>query len=178
MMSGGRCAMSFKRACGSILSAYFALCAAGCAVGQGETSTPDATQQWAEMLYEEPQPLPEYVGPEPIPGTTVPAAEANRICVGLELEPLLRPGDFWDWFENDISLRLDGELLTQEPSHQTLDSLAGITDDQGNTVALSPYADIICWETALSAGTHVAEAVIWTSDGEETEFVWAFKVTD
>jgi hypothetical protein len=170
--------MRLQRACGYILSACFALCAAGCAVGQGDTSTPDATQQWAEMLYEEPQPLPEYAALLPEAGSTVSAAEANRICAALELEPLLRPGDYWNWFENDISLRLDGKLLTQDPTHETLDSQVGLTDDEGNELARAPFADAICWQIALSTGIHVVEAIIWTSDREETEFVWAFKVTD
>jgi|GEM_PF-6158720 len=120
-------------------------------------------------------PLPDVVNTNPEPGATISASEAESICVNILVQTFLRPGDYWDHFDN-IKANIDGEPLPAKPSHETLDSLVGITDENGNDLAIGPYADAVCWETQLEPGVYIIEALLWTSTGEEYTIKWSFEV--
>jgi hypothetical protein len=128
-------------------------------------------------LFVHPEPIPDWASTEPQAGSIIDAQAMEEVCITLLQEPLLRPGDFWQFFEN-ISLTLNGERINTTPSHATLDAAVGLVDEGGNVIAEASYADMICWEVELEAGFHIAEALVWTSTGEEFPIRWAFQIIE
>ena len=106
----------------------------------------------AEDLLAAPQPYPEsirIVAPEP--GDTV-YGDSVTICVEVQIQPLLEPGDALDQIDN-VRLILNQETVEQSPAHITFDMLAALYDENDRMIARGPAIDRVCWiDLDLAAG--------------------------
>jgi hypothetical protein len=105
--------------------------------------------------------------------------DEGSLCILVQQEPLLRPGDSWRYFEN-WEVRVDGRLVTEDDftiTQGVWDLAVYLYDEQGNVIASGAFASDICVENVVAEpGLHVADFKVWTSTGEEATYSWAFKV--
>jgi hypothetical protein len=128
-------------------------------------------------LFQQPQSIPAAVAKVlPAPGSAIKYSLRSDVCVGVNVEPLLEPGDAIRRIEN-FSLSIDGRRIPDDSlGHLTIDETITVESPQGK-IGYGPPYDEICWRGVLRPGLHIVDFHVWSTSGEtEFEYSWVFRV--
>lgn len=175
--------MNYLRILYWLLLGFVTLLVAGCQ-SPSYTQQPERFQQ----LYDSPVQLPDVVSETYPEASSVvsldmpvniraPVESSRAICVSVQIEPLLEPGDNLERAEN-VQLTLDTRIVSKQPQHTILPMQVNLLAENGATLATGVANDVLCWNRLLSIGEHLAEFQIWSTSGKEYSYEWAFEVVE
>jgi hypothetical protein len=106
----------------------------------------------------------------------------SSICAGIFPFETLEPGDFFEayrehgeYFPDRVSAVVDGRKL--EADEGTVIIVSGHERwVNGNLIAASPGAHIMCWPARIGIGEHVATVNVRKTSGAILSYSWSFEL--